>query len=107
MDGQSDMKLSAQQIEQLRDQMSLDPIPDDDGSAEELRNVFGDHTFYVDSDGLYIWEPIESGQMGVQAANAVKVAIWTDDKRAGLVTHDPQPTDIVINFAANDPDPAA
>ena len=105
MDGQSDMKLSAQQIEKVRDQLSLDPFPDDD--AEELRNAFGDHTFYLDSNGLYIWEPVVSGQMGGQFANAVMVASWTDDKRTDLASQDPQPTDVVINFAADEPDPAA
>ena len=61
-------------------------------------DIFGDHTFFLDSNGLNIVEPAEPSRDGVQAGRVVEHAHWTDAKPPRLVQHDPQPTDLVVEL---------
>ena len=64
-----------------------------------LNELFGDHTFFVDSDGLSIVEPIDGPAPGrTQAARVVNVANWSDDSLANLAAHEPEPTDAIVEL---------
>ena len=42
------MKLSSEKLGSVLEQIDADVIPDDHPSLPRLREVFGDHTFFVD-----------------------------------------------------------
>ena len=84
------MKLTAPQIAQIKDQIGADPVPDNSPTTDMLAKHFGEHTFYVDQDGLHIFQTelteTESGPCNV---HSVRVASWTNEKRDALERHDP------------------
>ena len=59
-----------------------------------LHDLFGEHTFLLDSHGLNIVEPVEAEESGM----IVNLASWSDDSRSGLELHEPEATDVVITL---------
>ena len=51
------MKLNAAQLERTATQLQAEPIPDDHPLIPRLNQMFGDHTSFLDSNGLNIVEP--------------------------------------------------
>ena len=92
------MKLTSAQVERALNQIEAQPIPDDHPVVPQLNDLFGEHTFCLDSNGLNIVEPTESAGTGVQSVKVVNLASWNDDE--GLEPHEPQATDIVIVLAS-------
>ena len=92
------MKLTSAQVERALNQIEAQPIPDDHPVVPQLNDLFGEHTFFLDSNGLNIVEPTESAGIGVQSVKVVNLASWNDDD--GLEPHEPQATDIVIVLAS-------
>jgi hypothetical protein len=89
------MKLTSAQVERTLGQIEARAIPDDHPVVPQLNDLFGEHTFFLDSNGLNIVEPAESAQAGiVQSAKIVNLASWAADD--GLEPHEPRPTDVVI-----------
>ena len=88
------MKLTSAQVERALGQIEAQPIPDDHPVVPQLNELFGEHTFFLDSNGLNIVEPATPGGAGVQSAQVVNLASWNDDN--GLEPHEPLATDIVI-----------
>src|SRR5712672_3666911 len=56
---ESVMKLNSAQVEQTLTQFKAEVIPDDHPLVPKLNEVFGDHTFFLDSNGLNVVEPNE------------------------------------------------
>jgi hypothetical protein len=100
------MKLSSAQIQRTAAQISAQAIPDDHPVAHDLKGMFGDHTFFLDGNGL---EVVESGEPtdGSNVANVVNLASWADEARTALVPHAPQVTDVVVEVGPKDPNAAA
>jgi hypothetical protein len=92
------MKLTSTQVKRTLGQIEAQAIPDDHPVISQLNHLFGEHTFFLDSNGLNIVEPAEPAETGVQSAKVVNLASWNDDN--GLEPHEPQPTDIVIALGA-------
>ena len=46
------MKLTSTQIEQTLDQFEAEPIPENHPMVPQLNEMFGEHTYFVNSDGL-------------------------------------------------------
>ena len=88
------MKLTSAQVERALGQIEAQPIPDDHPVVPQLNELFGEHTFFLDSNGLNIVEPAAPAGAGVQSAQVVNLASWNDDN--GLEPHEPLATDIVI-----------
>jgi hypothetical protein len=66
----------------------------------QLNELFGDHTFFLDSNGLNIVEPtVDATRAGTQAARVVNLANWTDADLTHLAPHEPKPTDAIIELA--------
>lgn len=98
------MKLSSAQIAQVEDQLGADPIPEDHPAVGQLKETFGDHTFYVHPDGLVILQRADRSNSGKQAASLVKLASWTSEERDSLAVHEPERTDVVVTFDPEPPD---
>ena len=90
------MKLNHAQVERTLNQFEAQVIPDDHPLASELNGLFGDHTFFLDSNGLNVVEPDESTAVGTPAGIVVNLADWGDAKMTSLLPHEPQPTKVVI-----------
>jgi hypothetical protein len=88
------MKLTSAQVERTLSQIGARAIPDDHPVVSQLNHLFGEHTFFLDSNGLNIVEPVEPVQTGVESAKIVNLANWNADD--SLEPHEPEPTDVVV-----------
>jgi hypothetical protein len=101
------MKLGSAMVERTLDQFDAETVPDNHPAIPQLVSLFGDHTFFLDADGLNIIMPIEPVQAGTLEGQVMKVASWSDATRTSLTPHEPDPTGTVIAFGPDDPDTAA
>jgi hypothetical protein len=89
------MKLSPERVNQALGQFDAQVVPEDHPSVPQLNDMFGDHTYFVDSNGLNIVEPAAAAD-GQAAGQVVNVASWSDDSQSRLTPHEPEPTDVVV-----------
>jgi hypothetical protein len=92
------MKMSSALIERTLSQFDAQPIPDNHPAVGQLNNLFGDHTFFLDGDGLSIVEPAGPAVDGHQEGKVVKLAGWNDESRSSLALHEPKLTDTVVEL---------
>jgi hypothetical protein len=92
------MKLNSAQVEHALTQFQAVVLPNDDPAVQELNALFGDHTFFLDRNGLSVVEPNEDAQPGAPTGTVINLASWTDDAMDGLSPHDPQPTEVVVTL---------
>jgi len=90
------MRLTSAWVEQTLRQFNAQVLPDDHPAIHDLSQIFGEHTFFLDSSGLNIVEPTGGADQGEIAARVVKVASWQDAKKTGLKPHEPEPTELVV-----------
>lgn len=90
------MKLNSAQVEQTLTQFEAQVIPDDHPLVPKLNELFGDHTFFLDHNGLNVIEPNESTNVARPAGTVVNLANWSDAQLTGLVPHEPEPTEVVV-----------
>ena len=90
------MKLNSTQVEQTLTQFEAQVIPDNHPLVPKLNELFGDHTFFLDGNGLNVVEPNESTQAGAPAGIVVNLANWSDAQLTLLTPHEPEPTEVVI-----------
>jgi hypothetical protein len=84
------MKLDQSQLQQVSEQVGLDPVPDSDPAQYYLETHFGTHTFYLDRNGLYVWEAVAEDDGSAAHIEAMKIAEWADEQRSLLEAHPPQ-----------------
>jgi hypothetical protein len=92
------MKMDAAMVERTLSQFEAQAIPEDHPVAAQLSELFGEHTFFLDQNGLNIVEPAEPLQAGDQTARVVNIADWSDASRTSLSPHEPEPTDAIIEL---------
>jgi hypothetical protein len=98
------MRLTTPLIERTLSQFEAQAIPDNHPSMRELCRTFGDHTFFIDGEGLHIVEPtVETDDDGNASGQVVRVAIWQDADRTSLVAHPPEPTDVLVQLEGDAP----
>ena len=86
------MRLNSAQVEKTLTQFEAQVIPDDHPLVPKLSELFGDHTFFLDSNGLNVVEPIES----IDAGTVVNLANWSDAQLTSLAPHEPEPTEVIV-----------
>ena len=96
------MKLSAQQIADVRDTLGASPIPEEHPSLGQLQQAFGDHTFYLHEQGLSAFFGSDEIQMPEGGPKLMMLATWTDGDRTQLEGIDPVPTGHVLPEAGQD-----
>jgi hypothetical protein len=89
------MRLTSVLVERILSQFEAEVIPDSHPSVPELNRLFGDHTFFLDTNGLNIVEPAES-EARVQAGKVINLASWNDADPPSLAPHEPDATNVVI-----------
>ena len=90
------MRLNTAQVHRTLSQFEAKAVPDNHPLIPKLNNLFGDHTFFLDRDGLSILEPTDADRADSQAAKVVNLANWSDASRTGLMPHDPASTGRVV-----------
>jgi len=90
------MKLTSAQVERTLTQFQGEAIPENHPVVPQLNRLFGEHTFFLDSNGLNIVEQAESAPDGGQSATIVNVANWSDADPNKLEPHEPEPADVVV-----------
>ncbi len=65
------MKLSSAEVELTLTQFEAQVIPDDHPLVPKLNELFGDHTFFLNGDGLNVVELNESTRVGVPMGTVV------------------------------------
>lgn len=71
------MKLTTAQIDTVRQATGFSPLTEEQASESGLYTHFGDNTFYMDDQGIYVFEEVEvDGEPleGEQPVTAVKIA---------------------------------
>ncbi len=92
------MKMSSAQVERTLTQFQAQPVPDDHPALVQLRQMFGDHTFFLDRNGLSIVEPTELPANGTLSGTVIEIANWTDATCSSLAPHEPEVTDLVLSL---------
>ena len=93
------MKLTSTQVERTLSQFEAQALPDSHPMVPQLSELFGDHTFFLDSNGLNIVEPAgEAPPVGVQAMRVVNLASWGDTTHTRLKPHEPEATGAIVEL---------
>ena len=95
----SAMKLSRREIKQVSIQMQAEPIPGDHPALPHLKTYIGDHTFYIGSEGVFIWEYADGDGEEDKRINALRVASWADPGKLTVAMHKPQLTETAIKLS--------
>jgi len=90
------MKLSSAEVELTLTQFEAHVIRDDHPLVPKLSELFGDHTFFLNGDGLNVVELNESAHAGVPTGTVVNLASWRDAQLTSLTPHEPEPTKVVV-----------
>ena len=89
------MRLTSAQVERALNQFEAQAIPDDHPVAAQLNDLFGDHTFFLDSSGLNVVEPTDATEDG-KTGKVVNLANWADESLTRLAPHPPEVTEILV-----------
>ena len=93
------MKLTSEQVARTINQFEVQALPDSHPAIPQLEELFGEHTFLLDTNGLNILEPADANPRGhVQAARVVNLANWSDENLTRLVPHEPEPTGAIVEL---------
>ncbi len=98
------MKLNAGQLRKVEEQFGVEAIPEGDLVTSNLKEAFGDHTFFLDADGLNIVEPNVFPESSI--GNVVKIASWSSDEPTELLRHEPEVLPITVDLESDEPDRA-
>ena len=90
------MKLNATQVKRTLSQFDAEVLPDNHPAVPQLNSWFGDHTFFIDQEGLNVLEPAETPEVEGQVGEVVSLASWSDATLTSLRPHEPEPTGLVI-----------
>jgi hypothetical protein len=93
------MKLTSALVERALAQFDAQAIPDDHPVLPQLNRLFGDHTFFIDGNGLNIVEPAEAPP-GAQAGQVVNIASWNEATPPSLEPHEPAPTELLLDLGS-------
>ena len=97
------MKMNTAQIRQTLHQYQAQALPAEHLLMPQLERLFGDHTYFLDGNGLnivepVIVEPVEPEQTDGVHGVVVNLASWVDEKAQSLQPHKPEPTDMVVDL---------
>jgi hypothetical protein len=96
------MRLSQSRVEQTLSQFEAQVLPDSHPSMPKIKEVWGDHTYFLAGNGLNIVEPLDRRDSAVEVGTVINIASWTDSKATSLAPHAPEATEVVVEFAPDD-----
>lgn len=90
------MKLNVAQVERALGQIDARALPDNHPVVPQLNTLFGEHTFFLDGNGLNVLEPAEIPEAETKTAQVVNLACWGDADLTRLGPHEPEPTGAIV-----------
>lgn len=90
------MKLNSAQVKRALSQFDAQAIPDNHPAVPQLNNLFGEHTFFLNSSGLNVVESTEAPEAEAQTGAVINLAHWSNEDQTSLSPHDPEPTGVVV-----------
>jgi hypothetical protein len=93
------MMLTEEQVAAIKRQLDIEALEESNPSMDMLRKQFGEHTFYVGEDGLYMFEGLDAPSHPGQPANMVQVGAWTDENRNAMKPVKHNVTDVLVDLA--------
>ena len=94
------MKLSSTQVKQTLSQFEAEVLPDNHPAVPQLNDLFGIHTFFLDTRGLKVLEPAGMPEKEAQSGEIVSLADWSDASLTSLRPHEPEPTGVLVVLEA-------
>ena len=94
------MKLSTAQIAAVEQATGANPIPGEDPANAKLAEALGEHTFYVDQQGLVILESPEAAATPEDTLEIVRVGRWVEGEQQQLALTPAERTGQVLDLAA-------
>jgi len=94
------MKMKPAQIEKTLNQIQAEAIPKEHPMMPQLERLFGDHTYFLDGNGLNIVEPVEA-EKSTGRGVVVNLASWADENAESLQPHQPEATDLVVDLGTD------
>lgn len=98
------MRLNATQISKIEDQIGAEALSDEHATIPKLKEMFGEHTFFLDTRGLIIVEPKPSPEILI--GTVVKLASWIEEDTE-LQVHEPQVLPVTVDLGSEGSDPSA
>src|SRR3546814_15927968 len=86
------MRLSEPQMQRVQEETGASVVPEDNPSMPALKQNFGDHTFFLDAEGLHIWEAVSEEPAEDGKLVGVRVAAWSSEERTARGPHEPAPS---------------
>ena len=95
------MKLNDRQLAVIEARTGAKPLPEGDPAAEHLKGAFGEHSFFLDPNGLYVFEGVDvpDTEASAEPALLVQIAEWTDETKSAIAPIEPKPADLVLDLA--------
>jgi hypothetical protein len=90
------MKLNSTQLERTLSQFTAEVLPDDHPALKQLSDIYGEHTFFLNGNGLNVLEPAETVESDAQTGEIVSLANWSDATLSSLRPHEPEPTGVLV-----------
>jgi hypothetical protein len=97
------MKLDTNQQQRIETELGVEAIPEEHPVMPQLKEVFGDHTFFLGTDGLNIVEADPSPEN--TNGNVVRLANWSED-RSQLEGQNPEVLPMTVELGSEEPDSA-
>ena len=92
------MRLSPARVEQTLNQFEARVLPESHPSMPKIKELWGDHTYFLAVNGLNIVEPLDRRDTDVEAGTVVNLANWSDPNATTLAPHEPEATEVVVEF---------
>lgn len=94
------MKLNPARTTYAADQLQAFPLPETHPMMESLADAFGEHTFFLDNEGLAIVEAEgeavdDDSELGV----VVRLARWGDEGRTVLSPQEREVTNLLLTLS--------
>jgi hypothetical protein len=99
------VKLSTALVERTLDHFDAQALPESHPAIATLSKVFGEHTFFIDGNGLNVVQPAIRYDSGAEMGQVIKLASWEDATRTSLKPHEPEPTGVMVPLNDNEAQP--
>jgi hypothetical protein len=96
------MKLNTAQRRHIEEQLGVEAVPEEHPVTPDLKEAFGDHTFFLDSAGLNIVEPDASPEPS--KGKVVKLATWGSEECTELLGHEPEVLPVTVDIERDESD---
>ena len=96
------MKLNRDQIAAVRRATGLRPLPESVSAETGLAEALGDQTFYVEPDGVYVFDEVEhpSGEPQLMGIRLAEVEPADEDGAVTLRLIAPRGAGLIVDLAA-------